>query len=202
MQSPEVVVSVVMTTYNHEAFLAEAIESVLRQRTTFRYEIVIGEDCSTDRTLELAQRYAANHPDIVRIVRSERNVGWRANYRRTIAAAKGRYIALLDGDDMFIDDEKLQRQVELLEADTTLGMCYTRSIRRDERGNETIYPEGPCHTSFDEMLPRRELHRSSPPRPCGAVLLGDSPRPTRRVAYRRPTYVVVVCRHEPLRRHR
>lgn len=167
MQSREVVVSVVMTTYNHEAYLAEAIESVLRQRTTFRYEIVIGEDCSTDRTLTVAQRYADEHPDTVRIIRSAKNVGWRANYRRTIAAAKGRYIALLDGDDMFIDDDKLQRQVELLEADTTLGMCYTRSIRRDEHGNETIYPEGACHTSFDEML------RRNPAENCTVVARRD-----------------------------
>lgn len=154
MTSNEVMVSVVMTTYNHETYLAEAIESVLRQRTTFPYEIVIGEDCSADKTRLIAERYVEQYPDTIRLVTSEHNVGLRANYRRTIAAARGRYVALLDGDDLFIDEHKLQRQVDMLETDASLGMCYTRSIRRNEHGGESIYPEGVCATSFEAMLRR------------------------------------------------
>ena len=163
----DVMLSVVMTTYNHEAYLAEAVESVLAQRTTFAVEIVIGEDCSTDATLSIARRYEADYPERVRVITSAANVGWRKNYRRTIAAARGRYIALLDGDDMFTDRDKLQQQVDMLEADTSLGMCYTRSVRRDEAGNETIYPEGACATTFEAML------RRNPAENCTVVARRD-----------------------------
>lgn len=146
--------SVIMTTYNHERYIAEAIESVLRQQTSFRVEIVIGEDCSNDRTLNIARDYQSMYPEGIRIVTSDENVGWRKNYRRTIAAAKGKYIALLDGDDYFTHRKKLQMQVELLEADPEAGMCYTRSERVDETGNRTLYPEGECQTSFEAMLRR------------------------------------------------
>lgn len=146
--------SVVMTTYNHERYIAQAIESVLRQQTSFAVEIVIGEDCSTDRTLNIAEDYQSQYPEAIRIIRSEHNVGWRANYRRTIAAARGKYVALLDGDDYFTHRKKLQMQVELLEANPNVGMCYTRSERIDERGSTTIYPEGECATTFEAMLRR------------------------------------------------
>jgi glycosyltransferase involved in cell wall biosynthesis len=150
----EVMLSVVMTTYNHERYIATAIESVLRQQTDFPIEIVIGEDCSTDRTLNIALDYQRQYPEAIRIVRSESNVGWRENYRRTIAAAQGRYIALLDGDDYFTHRKKLQMQVDLLEANPDVGMCYGRSERVDESGNTTIYPEGECLTTLEAMLRR------------------------------------------------
>ena len=150
----EVTLSVVMTTYNHERYIAAAIESVLRQQTSFGIEIVIGEDCSTDRTLNIARDYESMYPEAIRIIRSEENVGMRRNYRRTIAAARGRYIALLDGDDLFTHRQKLQKQVELLEQHPDIGMCYTRSERIDEEGHVTIYPEGECPTTFEAMLRR------------------------------------------------
>ncbi len=146
--------SVVMTTYNHERYIATAIESVLRQQTDFPIEIVIGEDCSTDRTLNIVLDYQSQYPEAIRIVRSESNVGWRENYRRTIAAAHGRYIAMLDGDDYFTHRKKLQMQVDLLEANPDVGMCYGRSERVDENGTLTMYPEGECETTLEAMLRR------------------------------------------------
>ena len=150
----DVMLSVVMTTYNHGAYLAQAIESVLMQRTNFSVELLIGEDCSTDHTLAIAREYEGRYSDRIRVITAAENVGWRANYRRTIAVARGRYIALLDGDDYFTDADKLQMQVDRLEADAALGMCYTRSERRDERGGCTVYPEGRCHNSLEAMLRR------------------------------------------------
>ena len=150
----DVMLSVIMTTYNHEQYIAQAIESVLRQQTDFRIEIVIGEDCSTDRTHTIAEDYATQYPEAIRIITSEENVGWRKNYRRTIAAARGKYIAMLDGDDYFTHRKKLQMQVEVLEANPEVGMCYTRSERIDDNGNVTIYPEGECLTSLEAMLRR------------------------------------------------
>jgi glycosyltransferase involved in cell wall biosynthesis len=151
----EVVLSVVMTTYNHERYIATAIESVLRQQTSFGVEIVIGEDCSSDRTLNIALDYQAMYPEAIRIVRSEQNVGWRENYRRTIAAARGKYIAMLDGDDYFTHRKKLEMQVDLLEQNPDVGMCYGRSERKDENGGVMIYPESEdMPTTFEAMLRR------------------------------------------------
>ena len=144
-------VSVCMTTYNHEKFISQAIESVLCQRTTFGVEVVIGEDCSTDNTLAICRQYEAQYPDIVRIIASEHNIGMHANYRRTIEACRGKYIAMCDGDDWFTDENKLQIQVEQLE-NSGAAMCYTRSERRGEDGSSAIYPEGRLHSSIGDML--------------------------------------------------
>ena len=142
--------SVCMTTYNHERYIAQAIESVLGQRTTFAVEVVVGEDCSTDSTLRICREYESRYPDRVRVIPSESNVGMHENYRRTIEACRGRYIAMLDGDDWFSDMDKLQIQVEELEK-SGAAMCYTRSERRSESDSK-IYPEGTLHTTFEDML--------------------------------------------------
>ena len=142
--------SVCMTTYNHERYIAQAIESVLGQRTTFAVEVVVGEDCSTDSTLRICREYESRYPDRVRVITSESNVGMHENYRRTIEACRGRYIAMLDGDDWFSDMDKLQIQVEELEK-SGAAMCYTRSERRSESDSK-IYPEGTLHTTFEDML--------------------------------------------------
>ena len=146
-------VSVCMTTYNHAAYIAEAIEGVLAQRTTFPFELIIGEDCSTDATLTICRDYAERYPDTIRLITSAENVGWRANYRRTIAAAQGRYVALCDGDDVWFDAEKLQHQVDLMEADAACAMCYTRSLRGASlEGECQSYPPHEGHEDFASML--------------------------------------------------
>ena len=95
METP--LVSVCMTTYNHAPYLRQAVESVLSQQTSFDFELVLGEDCSTDLTAEICREYAAKYPGRVRLVTGARNVGWRANYRRTFDACRGKYVAYCDG---------------------------------------------------------------------------------------------------------
>lgn len=145
-------VSVCMTTYNHEPYLAQAIEGVLAQQTSFEVELVLGEDCSTDQTAAICRDYVARYPDRIRLVTSECNVGWRANYRRTIAACRGRYVAICDGDDWWCDRHKLQLQVDLLESDPDCGMCFTRTERYypAEQRRVTFPPE--LYTDFHRML--------------------------------------------------
>ena len=146
-------VSVCMTAYNHEAYLAEAIEGVLMQRTAFGVELVLGEDCSTDRTAEIGREYAARYPGRIRLVAGPENVGWRANYRRTVAACRGKYVAFCDGDDRWCDPLKLQMQAELLEADPSCGMCYTRTEKADgRRGVREYLPQGEPSTDFRSLL--------------------------------------------------
>lgn len=145
-------VSVCMTTYNHEPYLREAIEGVLVQQTDFDVELVLGEDCSTDGTRRVCEAYAAKYPDRIRLVTSSENVGWRANYRRTFEACRGKYVAYLDGDDWWCDPHKLQRQVELMEADPECGMCYTSANEYMQTSGE-LRPDPDLHyTEFEKML--------------------------------------------------
>lgn len=146
-------VSVCMTAYNHGPYIARAIEGVLMQRTTFDVELIIGEDCSHDNTLSTCREYAAKYPDRIRLVTDTKNVGMRENYRRTALAGQGRYIAYCDGDDYWCDEEKLQRQVEALEDDDSIGMCYTRSERRVEHSDKKWhYPKGEMFTDFEHLM--------------------------------------------------
>lgn len=150
---PEPLVSVCMTTYNHAPYLAQAIEGVLAQRTSFDVELVLSDDCSTDGTAAICADYAARYPDRIRLVTGPENVGWRANYRRTFDACRGRYVAYCDGDDYWNDPFKLQKQVDLLEEDAACGMCYTRSERIVETtGQRWSYPQGTPLCDFDGLL--------------------------------------------------
>ena len=153
-------VSVCVTTYNHAPYLEKAVESFLAQRCDFGVEIILSDDCSSDSTLEICRSYAERYPDRVRVLSSEQNVGMRENYRRTLAAAMGKYVALCDGDDWWCDENKLSRQVEVLEADEQLGLCYTRS-RRVQGCREWLYPAGEMYTDFDNMLFNNTVENSS-----------------------------------------
>jgi glycosyltransferase involved in cell wall biosynthesis len=110
-------VSILMVTYNHEKFIAQAIESVLRQETKFPYELVIGEDCSTDQTREIVKAYANQYSDKVRALFHEHNLGYggKLNLLKTLQACQGEYIAFLEGDDYWTKTDKLQKQVDFLD---------------------------------------------------------------------------------------
>lgn len=129
-------VSVLMITYNHEAHIARAIEGVLSQKTAFPFELIIGEDCSKDRTGEIVREYAARHPGIIRLVTSPENVGMKRNASRVLEAARGKYVAWCEGDDWWIDEHKLADQAAILEADDGVGMVYTDHDRVDLQTGE------------------------------------------------------------------
>jgi len=118
-------VSVCMITHNHEPYIAQAIEGVLSQKTAFPFELIIGEDCSTDATREIVFEYASCHPNLIRVITSETNVGGKANEARVFACARGRYIAVCEGDDFWREPLKLQHQVEYLEAHPAVGLVHT-----------------------------------------------------------------------------
>ncbi|HVM73245.1 MAG TPA: glycosyltransferase [Anaerolineales bacterium] len=105
-------VSVITITYNHAPYIRNCIEGVLMQKTTFPFEHIIGEDCSTDGTREIVLDYAQRYPGIIRAVTSESNVGVKANAIRVHAACQGEYFAYCDGDDFWIDPLKLQKQYD------------------------------------------------------------------------------------------
>lgn len=127
-------VSVLMITYNHEKYIAQAIESALAQVTDFDFEIVIGEDCSTDRTRDIVVDYQRRYSDRIVLVTSETNVGANRNFARSLMTCKGEYIALLEGDDYWTSPNKLQRQVDFLEDHPKCIICFHNATVVDESG--------------------------------------------------------------------
>jgi hypothetical protein len=130
-----------MTTYNHERFIAQAIESVLMQRVDFLVELVIGEDCSQDATRQIVCDYQRRYPEKIRLLLWPTNLGGGGmqNGVRTLAACRGEYIAFCEGDDYWTHPEKLQRQVDFLESHPELAMCHhTVEYVRWEDGNRTV----------------------------------------------------------------
>ena len=117
-------VSVLVMTYNHEKFISQALESVAMQETNFEYEILISEDCSTDRTRQIALEFQKAHPENVRLLLSEQNIHSNEIVVRGIRAARGEYIALLDGDDYWTSLHKLQKQVDFLDNHPECSLCF------------------------------------------------------------------------------
>jgi glycosyltransferase involved in cell wall biosynthesis len=133
-------VSIATVTYNHADYLAQSVESALGQKTDFPFEIVIGEDCSTDGTREVARSLAARYPDRIRLLLPENNLGLARNTVQTIEACRGEYVAILEGDDFWIDPEKLQKQVDFLDANRDCAWCFTRARIVDADGKHVPAP--------------------------------------------------------------
>ena len=146
-------VSVIVTTYNHERHLEMALATILGQECDFDVEIVLGEDCSSDGTLEICKSYFQLNPEKITLIVSTENVGWRENYRRCVEAARGKYVAFCDGDDYWCNRDRLAEQVALMEQRPKVGLCYTLAERRDGDGKLVgRFPIGVGHTTLDAML--------------------------------------------------
>jgi glycosyltransferase involved in cell wall biosynthesis len=111
-------VSIHVLTYNHEPYIAQCLEGAVSQKTKYSFEIVIGEDCSTDRTREIVLAYQKKYPNLIRILLSKTNLGMMKNSIRTLAACRGKYVAFCEGDDYWTDPNKIATQVQFLETNT------------------------------------------------------------------------------------
>jgi glycosyltransferase involved in cell wall biosynthesis len=127
----DVLVSVCLTTYNQEGYIRQALDSILIQQTDFAYEICVGEDDSTDRTRAICIEYVEKHPDRIRLFLRKKEdkifinsiMTGRFNGLETLCACRGKYIAMLEGDDYWTDPLKLQKQVELMESDPLISLA-------------------------------------------------------------------------------
>lgn len=144
----EPLVSILMPTYNHEKYIAQAIESAMSQKTDFAYELLIHDDCSTDGTLSIAKKYANQFPEKIKLLTEEKNVGLMRSYKALLEIACGKYVAILESDDFYVDEKKLQKQVDFLENNNDFGLvasdCF-RVYEAEERTEKT-------HTDFDSRL--------------------------------------------------
>ncbi|MCF8461079.1 MAG: glycosyltransferase [Flavobacteriales bacterium] len=120
---PSPLVSVCIITYNHQKYISEAIESVLKQETSFEVEIIVGVDLCSDTTLETVNQYAKENKNI-HILNTSNRLGMIQNWVRSLQACTGKYIAVLEGDDFWVSANKLQLQAEFLEKNTDFSLCF------------------------------------------------------------------------------
>ena len=152
-------VSICMITYRHEHFIAQAIEGVLMQKTNFSFELCIGEDDSPDRTREICKDYAQKYSDRIRLfTRSRDDVLFidgrptgRTNASKTRAACAGKYIAICEGDDYWVDELKLQKQFDFMEANPEYSLCFHPSYILDAESGAQI-SEGWKHYPYSRKI--------------------------------------------------
>ncbi|WP_113719997.1 glycosyltransferase family 2 protein [Aeromonas salmonicida] len=137
-------VSVCCITYKQEQYISQAIDSFLMQKTTFPFEIIIGEDCGGDDTLSILSKYQARYPNLIKVITSEDNVGANANLLRVFGVAKGDYIAICEGDDYWIDKLKIQKQYDILNSKIGIDLCFTSAYKLSVDG--MLYDYASSHT--------------------------------------------------------
>lgn len=148
-------VSISCITYNQEIYIAKAIEGFLKQKTTFKVEILIHDDSSTDSTAKIVRSFELKYPQLIKVIYQKENTrskGIRARYSVQLNQAKGKFYALCDGDDYWTDPYKLQKQVDFLEANPDYGMVYSdvnlylnkrkKKIKNLKKRDFKVIPEG------------------------------------------------------------
>jgi|LSQX01.2.fsa_nt_gb glycosyltransferase involved in cell wall biosynthesis len=134
----DILVSINCTTYNHEKYIAQALDSFLMQETNFAWEILVHDDASTDGTAPIIKSYAERYPDIIRPMfqnENQHSLGIKVNTTYNIPRSRGKYIAWCDGDDYWTDPFKLQKQADYMENNPVCSLCLTRSglFREDQQ---------------------------------------------------------------------
>jgi glycosyltransferase involved in cell wall biosynthesis len=142
-------------TYNHARLIGQAIESALVQEVERGYEILIADDCSTDGTREIVCAYAGQHPNRIRLLLQEHNIGNPALRARGTCAAQGAYVALLDGDDYWTSPHKLRMQIEYLDQHPECAVCFHNALVVYDDGSEHAHP-------FHSRNPMQRLSRHIP----------------------------------------
>lgn len=137
----DILVSVLCTAYNHEKYIADAVEGVINQRTEFRYELIIHDDASSDRTAKIIREYEKKYPQIIRTIIQKENQFSHCHIYPSFLfpEVKGKYIAFCEGDDYWTDEEKLQKQVEFLEAHENYSMCMHNAVKINVESGEQSY---------------------------------------------------------------
>lgn len=132
-----------MPTYNHEKYIARAIDSILVQRCEYQVQILISDDCSTDKTGQIVSEMEDRYPEIIKVLRHSRNMGMHDNLNKLLLAARSKYVAKLEGDDYWTDERKLQKQISFLDENDDFVACAHNVHIVDE--NEAIREDMPDH---------------------------------------------------------
>jgi glycosyltransferase involved in cell wall biosynthesis len=161
-------VDVFMPTYNHEPYLAQAIESVLAQKTDFEYRLNIADDCSTDGSQALIKQYGQQYADRIRVILSPHHVGVLHRDRlsvRVLQSCTGKYLAVLEADDYWTDPDKLQKQIDFLESHPDFAICFhdvkTLNDKGDELPDPSFVPHQKRISTIEDLLAGNFIHACS-----------------------------------------
>lgn len=138
MYNEEIMVSICCITYNHEKYISQALDGFLMQKTNFKYEIIIYDDASTDNTQKIIREYEKKYPDIIKPIYAQENQYSKGKKTTLIAYshARGKYIALCEGDDYWVDEKKLQIQVDYLENNEDCAFCFHDALILNMENNK------------------------------------------------------------------
>ena len=149
-------VAVCLVTYNQEKYICQAIDSILKQKTDFHVAIFVGDDCSTDQTSSMLEKYQLLYPNRFFVLRTEKNVGVVVNtynvFKEIFLNHEYRYVAMLDGDDWWSDDNKLQKQVDFMEANKEYAFVFTRTAVYNDKTKKYIHSQ-PCTLQGGNLFP-------------------------------------------------
>ena len=163
MKKPPLV-SICCITYNHEKFIEQTLDSFLKQKTTFYFNIILGEDKSSDGTRAICEDYANKFGDKINLLPLEKNLGGRQNFLRSFKMCQGQYIALCEGDDFWIDKYKLQKQVDFLIENPAFVLIGGRGYTlNDETGQKKTsdYPNKSMEIKRDFLFSWNPFHTAS-----------------------------------------
>ena len=147
--------TIVTTTYNHEKFIKQTLDGFVMQVTNFPFEVVICDDCSTDKTRDIIEEYRKKYPDIIKPIYNKKNLGPMLNFVETLAKVKTEYVALCDGDDLWTSPNKLQKQVDFLENNKDFSICFhkTKIFFENNLGTDQEYPTNiPKETTINDLV--------------------------------------------------
>ncbi|MFT5592928.1 MAG: glycosyltransferase involved in cell wall biosynthesis [Oceanicoccus sp.] len=152
----EIKVSVCVVTYNQEKYIAECLQSLVDQKTTFNFDVIVSDDCSTDSTANIIMEYSRNYPDIIKPVIRRGNIGAGRNYIETHALAKGEYIAHMDGDDYALQG-KLQSQADYLDSHIGCNLVWHPVLL--DKGDGKLKLKGINNNLFYKQYKREDILR-------------------------------------------
>lgn len=157
------IISVIVTTYNQEKYIAEALEGIFLQKDCPKFEVIIGNDCSTDLTGKIIEDYRKKYPEIIKVLPRPKNLGMQLNLKNCIENCIGEYIAICEGDDYWIDCYKLKKQYELLKKSENSSFCFNDIyIKNEITGNKklkrhfkTSKKKLPTNITFENLIEYR-----------------------------------------------
>jgi glycosyltransferase involved in cell wall biosynthesis len=157
-------VSIFCPTYNHEKYIRQCLDGIIMQKSNFEFEVVIHDDASDDSTQKIIQEYEEKYPHIIRTILQKENQFSKDNLhliKTMLSNAKGKYIAICEGDDYWIDESKLQSQVDFLESNLDYSICFheVKVLKNNELVDDfVVWGEVKDDSSIEDLVEFNYIH--------------------------------------------
>ncbi len=153
----ELMLSVAVITYNQEKYISQTLDSILQQKHNYPYEIIIGEDCSSDGTRKIIEDYVKKYPDIIKPLYNNPNKGIIKNFFNVIEHCSGKYIMECAGDDYWLPG-KVEKQIKYMEKHKNVGLCYSKASVFNQSNNSYLKKtRGKDRTKYEQLFMKNEI---------------------------------------------